>query len=70
MVWDDINEVLFDFAETRARHNARRFLVCVWPSHLDDEGVSIQAAGDQRYGSRSPVAEAGCVGSRDNSRAP
>ena len=25
-IWDDINAVVFDFAESRAGHNARRFL--------------------------------------------
>lgn len=50
-------------AEVKVRHVVN----CVCPAGpLAGEGGSVQAAADQRYGSSSVIAEAGCVGSRSN----
>ena len=61
-VWDDINAVVFDFAESRAGHNARRFLgigedgVSGWRGTLicDDYAGYKQAM-------NAGVTEAGCL---------
>jgi hypothetical protein len=61
-VWDDINAVVFDFAESRAGHNAKRFL------GIDEDGnggrrgalICDDYAGDKQV-MNAGVTEAGCL---------